>query len=430
MKNLASSDLSEPINELYDKPDSKPFKILGKLLDFSHQIAFETDTNSLEKITMQIVNNINLKEQEMYTMEELSLLMANVKMCNEMAWKQLCHTILLDLDLENYIRSNLDKGLVVLIWHIHQYDNKIGQELTDNILSNDINNLIERLETNAVNMLIWNLLQINYLETKTWLNGLNNNTLLSKVLSSSTYDAFTLFWNLYHVDKDKVKNVAQSFVNDVLPNRTILEASDLPLLGFFSFCNIQLDLDKVIPSPFEIADEMIMKLGLTKIAFCIFYLKKKDYNIAREFSIEFSRHLFDKNIEFPIEETIANIPFEEKRLILSRIFKDFPILEEPDSTFIEMIRQTKIYLNEMNKNKVAFGKLRDFFMTNDPTGFGIFKSINDSNRWLNRAIEYRIYHVDQVPHHQNPSVKVNLLSLNTENEFVSSFLNKNFSVSL
>lgn len=426
VKNLATSDLSEPIKELYNKPDSKPFKTLGKLLDFSHQIAFENDKNSLEKVTMQIVNNINLKKQEMYTMEELSLLMANVKMCNEMAWKQLCHTILLDLDLENYIGSNLDKGLAVLIWHIHQYDNKIGQELTVNILSIDINILIERLETNAVNMLIWNLLQINYLKTKSWLYGLNHNTLLSKVLSSSNYDAFTLLWNLYHIDTDKVKNVAQSFANNILPNITTLAASDLPLLGFFSFCNIQFNLYKKIPSSFEIAEEMIMKLSLTRIAFCLFYLNKKNYNIASEFSIEFSRQLFEKNIEFPIEATIANIPFEEKRQFLLKIFKDFPILDFPDSIFIEMIRQTKIYSSETKKNKVAFGKLRDFFMGNDLTGFAIFKSINDSNKWLNKAIEYGIYHIDQVPHYRNPSVKVNLLSLNTENELVSSFLKKNF----
>jgi hypothetical protein len=64
VNNLASLELSVPISKLYAHPETNPLKVLGKLLDTATEIAFEIDTDGVEKIAQQIVNNIDLKAQE------------------------------------------------------------------------------------------------------------------------------------------------------------------------------------------------------------------------------------------------------------------------------------------------------------------------------------------------------------------------------
>ena len=197
----------------------------------------------------------------------------------------------------------------------------------------------------------------------------------------------------------------------MLSGLTAIEAEDLPLLGFFVFCNIKLDLNMPIPSSGEIAEEVIEDLKLAEMAFCICFLEKKNDELLKEFSKELGRRLFLRNLT--IKERIEKHPMENTRQLLTKIFTNFDILTEPDSTFVEMISLTKTYLKEKKKTKVAFSQLRDFFLSN-PTNNPIFKSVEDSNKWLSVAINYGIYHEEQVPHHKDPSWTVNLLSLNED----------------
>jgi hypothetical protein len=419
-------ELSEPIRKLFSHPQAKPLKGLSKLLDCAHQIAFKTEKDAVEKVAEQIVNNTDLKMQEKYTTEQLSFLVNNVKKCNELAYERLCDRILSELKLSDYITIPFDKGSAFLVWDIYQYNQEKGQELTNRIFSLDFNKLFDRSETEAVSILIWNMLQVNGSKAQSWIRNIEEKKWLSKALSSSTHDAFRLLWSLYHADEERGKSVARSLANKIimLPTLAALEVKDLPLLGFFIYCGIQFDLNIPIPSPHEIAEKVSADPHLSELAFCVCLLQKKNDKIMREFLKELGRCLFIKFRTFSIEELLEKHPFENTRQLLMEIFKDFDLPEEPESTFAEMICLTKTYLRQREKIKVGFSQLRDFFLSN-PNSNPIFKSVNDSTAWLRLAVEYGIYHEEQVPHHKNPSGIVNLLSLNTDNRFVSSALMKN-----
>lgn len=413
VNNLASKELSEPIRKLYSL-SKKPLKVLGRLLHCVHQVAFVTDTDAVEKIAQQIVNNINLKAQEKYNPEQLSLLANNVKKCNELAWEQLSSRILSELNSTDYIRIPFDKGSAELVWEIYQYDEEKGKELANEIFKLDFNKLLDNSEAEAVKTLLWKLLQINESEVRSWIQNMEEDKYLSKVLASSTHEAFMLLWDLYLVDEEKGKSVAQSLANNVLSGPTAIEAKDIPLLGFFVFCNIKLDLNMPIPSPCEIAEEIVEDLKLAELAFCICFLEKKNDELLKEFLKELGRRFFLRDLTFPTKEMIEKYPIENIRQLFMEIFKDIDLPNEPDSTFVEMIRLTKAYLEEKKETKVAFSQLCDYFLSN-PTNNPIFKSVEDSNKWLEVAIKYGIYdEEEQVPHRKDPSWIVNLLSLNED----------------
>ncbi len=424
IKNLASIDLSERIRRLYDQPGTKPLKVLGKLLNSSDQIAFETDKNAVEKIAQQIANNIDLKTHEKYTIEQLSLLVTNVKKCSELAWTKLCNRILSEVNLIDYISTPFDKGLAVLVWDIYQHNKEKGDELANKIFSLDFDKLLDSSDTEAVSRVLWNLLQIDDSKVKNWIQNIGGEKWLSKTLSSSIHDAFWLLWSLYHANEEKGRGATRLFADNILPSLTSVETKHLPLLGFFIFCDIQFDLNIPIPSLHEIAEKISEDLSLSEVAFYISFLKNKSDNLLKEFSKELGRQLFLKNLSFRIEEIMEKHPFEKTKGLLMEIFKDFDLVKEPNSTFTEMIYLTQAYLEEKKKNKVAFSQLRDFFLSN-PTSDPIFKSKDDATSWLSIAIEYEIYNEEQVPHFRDPSRTVNLLSLNKDNRFFSSSLKGN-----
>ena len=316
-------------------------------------------------------------------------------------------------NMSDYIRIPLEKGSAELIWVIYQYDEETGKELANEIFKLDFNKLLDSSEAEAVKQLLWNLLQINESEVRSWIQNMDEDKFLSKVLSSSTDEAFRLLWNLYQIDEEKGKMVAHSLANNVLSDLTAIETKDIPLLGFFVFCNIKMDLNMSIPSPGEIAEEIIEDLELAELAFCLCFLERGDDTLRKEFLKELGRRFFLRNLTFPPREMIEKHPIENIRHLLMEIFTCFDLPKEPDSTFVEMIRLTKAYLEEKKKTKVAFSQLRNFFLSN-PTNSPIFKSVEDSNKWLSVAIEYGIYHEEQVPHHKNPSWTVNLLSLSED----------------
>jgi len=387
--NLASKELSEPIRKLYSLT-KEPLKVLGKLLDCAHQVSFETDNAAVEKIAWQIVNNINLKARETYNPEQLSLLVKNAKKCNDLAGEQLYSKILSELNLTDYIHIPFEKGSAELLWEIYQYDVEKGKELANEIFKLDFNKLLDNSEAEAIKILLWNLLLINKSEVRSWIQNMEEDKFLSKSLSSSTQEAFWLLWNLYQVDKEKGKSAAQSLANNVLSGLTAIEAKDIPLLGFFVYCNIKLDLNTPIPSPWEIAEEIVEDLKLAELALCLCFLEKKnDELLMNEFSKELGRRFFLRNIT--IKEMIEKHPLENTRHLFMDIFKGFDLPKEPDSTFVEMISLTKTYLKERKKTRVAFSQLRDFFLSN-PTNNPSFKSVEDSNTWLRVAIKYGIYH--------------------------------------
>ena len=397
---LASKELSEPIRKLYSL-SKEPLKVLGKLLDCVHQVAFVTDEEAVERIAQQIVNNINFKAQEKYDLEQLSLLVKNAKKCNELAGEHMCSRILSELNSTDYIRIPFEKGLPDLIWEFYQYDEEKGQELANEIFKFDFNKVLDSSETDVLKLLLWNLLQINESEVRSWIQDMDEKIYLSKILSASSQGAFWHLWNLYQIDEEKGKSVAQSLANNVFSDLTAIETKDIPLLGFFVFCNIKMDLNKPIPSSGEIAEEIIKNQSLAEQAFCLCFLEKEDDALRKEFLKELGRRFFLNNLTFPPKEMIEKHPIESTRQWFMEIFTSFDLPKEPESTFVEMIRLTKAYLEEKKKTEVAFSQLRDYFLSN-PTNNPIFKSVEDSNKWLEVAIRYGIYdEEEQVPLHKN-----------------------------
>jgi hypothetical protein len=309
VNNLASKELSEPIRKLYSL-SKEPLKVLGKLLDCVHQVAYVTDEEAVERIAQQIVNNIDLKAQEKYNPEQLSLLVKNAKKCNELAWGQLCSRILSELNSTDYIRIPFEKGSPDLIWEFYQYDEEKGQELANEIFKFDFNKVLDSSETEVLKLLLWNLLQINKSEVRSWIQNMEEDKFLSKVLSSSTHEAFRLLWNLYQIEEEKGKSVAQSLANNVLSDLTAIETKDIPLLGFFVFCNIKLELNIPIPSPGEIAEEIIKNQSLAELAFCLCFFEKEDDTLLKEFLKELGRRFFLNNLTFPPKEKIEKHPIE------------------------------------------------------------------------------------------------------------------------
>ncbi|RKY84653.1 hypothetical protein DRQ11_11255 [candidate division KSB1 bacterium] len=390
VNSLASKPLGEPIKRLYSQPETKPLKVLGKLLNSAYLVAFEDDKHAVEMIALQIVDNLNLKMQQRYTIEQLSLLVSNVKRCSEEVYCQLCDRIVSELDMIDYISIPFDRGLAVLIWDIYQCSEEKGQELADGIFKLDFNRLLDNSETKAISRLLWNLLQIDNLRVKNWIENIDNEKWLSKALLSSSRDAFWLLWSLYHADEEKGKAITCSLANEILPTLTALKVEDLPLLGFFIFCDISFDLNVSFPSPYEIAEEFSEKSSLSELAFCIYLLKKKNGKMIKEFLKELGRFLFIRFPTFSVQEIIEKYPFDTTKNLLKETLRGFNLPREPDSTFAEMVSLTKVYLKERGKTKVAFSQLRDFFLEN-PLDGSIFKSADDSTKWLSIAIECGIY---------------------------------------
>jgi hypothetical protein len=265
-----------------------------------------------------------------------------------MAWGQLCSRILSELNVSDYIRIPFEKGSAWLVWEIHQYDEEKGKELANEIFKLDFNKLLDSSEAEAVSRLLSKLPLINESKVRSWLQNMDEDKFLSKSLSSSTHDAFWLLWNLYQIDEEKGKRVAQSLANNVVTDLTVIDAKDIPLLGFFVFFNIKLDLNLPIPSPCEIAEE-IKKLA--ELAFCLCFLERGDDTLLKEFLKELGRRFFLRNLTFPPREMIEKHPIENTRQLLMEIFTSFDLPKEPDSTFVEMIRLTKAYLGEKKKTR-------------------------------------------------------------------------------
>jgi hypothetical protein len=216
-------------------------------------------------------------------------------------------------NMSDYIRIPLEKGSAELIWVIYQYDEETGKELANEIFKLDFNKLLDSSEAEAVKQLLWNLLQINESEVRSWIQNMDEDKFLSKVLSSSTDEAFRLLWNLYQIDEEKGKMVAHSLANNVLSDLTAIETKDIPLLGFFVFCNIKMDLNMSIPSPGEIAEEIIEDLELAELAFCLCFLERGDDTLRKEFLKELGRRFFLRNLTFPPREMIEKHPIENIR---------------------------------------------------------------------------------------------------------------------
>ncbi len=319
---------------------------------------------------------------------------------------------------------NFDKDLAVLVWNIHKYNKGQGHELANRIFGLDFNELLAGSDTDAISMLLWNMIQINDAKVKSWIENTTEDKWRSKALSSSTRDVFWLLWSLYHADGERGKSAVRSFANKVLSSLTAVYSEDLPLLGLFAFSDIRFDPNIPIPSPYEIAEKISEDLGLSEVAFCIYFLNKKNDKLVKEFSKELGRQLFLRNLDFSVNEMLEKHPFEKTRQSLKEIFKGFDLPKEPDSTFAEMICLTKTYLEEKGKAMIPFSHLRDYFL-NNPTNYPLFRSGDVSMEWLNIAIKYGIFHKKQVPHQKDPAKTITLLSLNKDNNIVSLHLTEN-----
>ena len=319
VRSLASAELAGSIEELYSQRETKPAKVLGKLLHSASQVASESEEEALEFIALQVVESIDLSIPQRCTIQELAHLVRNVEKCGELAYRQLLRRIVSELDLSRFISIPFDQGLAVLITDIHKQDKRKAEELANEILSLDVHKLLDSSETEAVTRLLWGLLQIDGPRTRSWMKNIGQETWLAKGLSSTTLDAFWLLWTLYHADKQRGTSVTRSLANNVLSDLTTLEPEDLPLLGFIAFLDIQFDLNIPFPSPRQIARKT---RGFTELAFCVYLLRQNtDELFVRELGKQLSRI---RSLTFLSKEVmIERFPFGDTRQVLRETLRDF-----------------------------------------------------------------------------------------------------------
>ncbi|MDP3112316.1 MAG: hypothetical protein Q8M71_09465 [Thermodesulfovibrionales bacterium] len=430
ISSLSSKDLSESIKKLYQKSETQPLEVLGRLLYFAYQIAFETNPEAVKKLAQQIIQEIDLTQPEKYNLEQLTLLVGNVEKCDETLCKELCSKILSDINLDDYVTIPFDKKLAILLWQLNKYDpsNNRLQLTIKNIFNLDFKELLNNSETEAVSLLIWNMLQIDPSSVQDWIKNIEIGEWIQKAKSSSTYDSFWLLWSLYHTNKELSKNITPSLSEGILPSLSEAKADDLALLGFFIFCGIQLKPHLTVPPAYEIADKLSESLGLSKLAFSLLCLQKcKDgEKLIENFIQELARCLTIKHLIFSIQELLSKHPFDITRQVLQDALKDFylPAKPEPEIIFTEMVRLTQSYLKKKRWKEITFSYLRDYFLSNPPDN-PIFSNVNDSQRWLNIAMQYGIYSYRETPHPKDPDGVVTWLSLNKDNPLVASVLMSN-----
>lgn len=426
---LSSKDLTESINKLCQQPVIYPLKVLGKLLSFAYQIAFETNPEAVKKLVQQIIQKFDLTQPEKYNLEQLTLLVGNVEKCDETLCKELCSKILSDINLANHVTIPFDKKLAILLWQLHKYDpaNSKFQQIVKDIFAFDFKELFNISETGAISLLIWNMLQIDSSRVQDWIKNVEIGEWIQKAKSSSTYDSFWLLWGLYHTNKELSKNITQSLSENILPSLSEARADDLALLGFFIFCGIQLKPELTIPPAYEIADKSSESLGLSELAFSLLCLQKcKDgEKLVENFIQELAGCLTIKHLVFSIQEMLSKHPFNATRQALQDMLKDFPLPVKPEREiiFTEMVRLTQTYLKRKGWKEISFSSLRDYFLSN-PHDNPLFKDVNDSQRWINIAMQYGIYSYREAPHSKYPDGVVTWLSLNKENPLVAPILSK------
>lgn len=325
VSSLAQIELGERIKELYHRPNIRPLRVLGKLLSFAIQVSSESDNQNLRKVTWEIANNINLSDQETINAEELSLLVSRVKISDELAHVKLCNRMITELNLLNYVASPLPKGLAVLIWHVYKCNEVKGHEIADAIVTLDLNKCLNDSDTEEVARMIWNLLQINEKKTIIWTESVLEKEWVPKVLSSSSKDEFWLLWSLYHAEEERVKRIVRNVARAILTklDKKGICAEDLPLLGFFSFCGVQVELDIRSLTTSEIVTKASKQFGLSELAFAMHFLKDTDYQLANVAWKEFKKCLSSKGLEYPIENMLNNYPFEKTRKLLKDVLDNF-----------------------------------------------------------------------------------------------------------
>jgi hypothetical protein len=76
-----------------------------------------------------------------------------------------------------------------------------------------------------------------------------------------------------------------------------------------------------------------------------------------------------------------------------------------------------VCLKENKRTKLPFSHLQNF-LTTKPTDNPVFKSVDDSYKWLNIAIDYGVFNTEQIHHYNDPFGIVTFLSLNPVSKFI------------
>lgn len=328
---LSSKDLTQQIKELYVPPQANPMEVLGKLLNFAYQIAFETNPQAIKNIAQLIIQEIDLTQPEKYNLEQLSLLVANVEKCDETLCKHLCRRILSDISLTEYVNMPFNRALAYLVRHLHKHEptNYRLQQLINKILNLNFREVLNTSETRTINLLIWTMLQINHSGVQDWIKNVEIAEWIQKAKPSSALDSFWLLWSLYPIDEELSKSVAHSLSEDILPSLSVARADDLALLGFFIFCGIQLKRDPTMPPAYEIADKLSETLRLSELAFSLLCLRNREGGkiLVENFSQELARCLATKHLVFSVDETLSKHPFDTTRRVLQNTLKDFSLFQ-------------------------------------------------------------------------------------------------------
>lgn len=421
---LASSNLSDSIKRLYENPEARPMKTLGKLLYSVYHVSFNTNRNAVAEIAQRVVDEVNLRNRETYTLEEVSHLVTNVRRCSEVAWAKLCNKILLELDVRDQLGIPVKQGLSVLAFNFYQYRKEIGQQLIDRMFSLDFRGIVKESDPQELKSFFLNLLAIDSSRLRRSLQSVEDSTLLSRISQMSMIDALSLMLTLHCIDETRTKNILQSFANSLSSTHPIIDYKYLPLWGLLVYAGVAIASKVGQIDLCALADSLCEEIDVATIAFSVYSLRSIKSASVQELARELSRRLFVRNQFFPMRSLIETSTSDSIRKTVTAALGDFEISPEPETTLSNMIRLTHACQLKMGKTKVAANQLRSFLL--DKTrGNPIFNSPKDFNDWLWIANEYDVLNIEKIPHHKNPSWLVNLVSLNKNNVLVSRTLQEN-----
>lgn len=407
---LSCMDISERISELFTKHGTKPLKTLSRLLHNIYCISYELDKDAVKKITKQIVDNINSELCEGYSFGQLSFLLYRVKQCSESEFSKLCNKILSEMNIQENIGYPFNEDVTYLILQIFRYDKKAGMELAYEVFQLDFSELFKSMEIGSIANILWNLNQVDNPNLKKWIAKIKNDDWLSKIEHSAFGDSFRILWNVYNINKRKAINLANRYKSKILADLMELKPEDLSLFGFLKFCDIDFKRKILIPRPKDIALHINKTLNISELAFCLYFLKIKNENVIREFSKEIAREICISKKEFSLKDQISYYPFVNTKQIILKIFNNFILPQEPESTLKNMLSITRAYLNEKNKNKITYKELLKVLIS-QPYKEAIFKNEIDASKWIIFAVENGIYEYQRRPSFKNQSREISLYSI-------------------
>lgn len=420
LRGLAYSDLGKRMRELNLAKPKKLLKVAGKLLYITSCVFVQTSKEIAEDIAQIVVENVSLANPNNFTLEELSLLLRNVRICDPSSYNRLLSRAFSSIDLTQSVGSRLDKGLVYLVNDISKHDFEEGKKIAEEIFRLDIADVVSKSQPKDVAVLLLNLMQIDADNTVLWISGIDERRWRASLLRCLPYEAYRLLWSLYHVREDQARRLACWLAGDEFHSFKAPSVENTVLLEFLSFCGAKLRLQSIFEPVWELAKKVGDRMDIAEIAFCVRAIERHKDEALRSFLEQLSRHSYIKLPWVSIQMLIDSHPFESTRNLLSNMLRGIALPKEPNSTLIALIQLWRDSLKEADKIKIKRSALASMCLSN-PRNAPLLDQL-DVKFWINTAVDVGVLLEKSVTNEPSTRRSMSLLSLNETNEFVRSHM--------